>query len=119
MALNYIKSGNQALVEIVDDIVVPPGAFHIIGKQLGVAIKGGVQGDIIPVALDGVWDLTCEGAAFEPGTPLNFSVPNLALYTGTPELNDFRDVAIAWTAGGNGITKCKAKINGHIATLAP
>ena len=119
MAMNYVKSGYQALVEIVEDIVVPPGAFHIIGKQLGVAIGGGVQGDTIAVALDGVWDLPCEGDAFDPGTPLNFSVPNLTLYAGTPVAQDFVDVAIAWSAGGGSLETCLAKINGHIATLEP
>lgn len=117
MALNYIKSGDQALVVIVEDIVVPPGAFHIIGKQLGIAIAGGVQGDEIAVALVGVWNLPCEGPAFEPGVPLHFAVENMALYAGVAAPSDFENVAVAWSAGGDTLTICKAKINAHIATL--
>lgn len=117
MALNYVKSGQQAIIEILQDVVVVPGGFHIVGKQLGVAITGGVQGDTITVALDGVWELPCEGDSFEGGDPLHFSVSNLALYAGIPESQDFENIAIAWTDGGGSLETCLAKINGHIATL--
>lgn len=119
MALNYIKSGSQALVDIPPGVIVLPGGFHIIGKQLGIALSGGDgdKGDVIAVALDGVWELPCEGEAFLPATPLNFSVANLTLYAGIPELNDFENVALAWTEGGDTLTTCKALINAHMAEL--
>ena len=117
MALNYKKSGDQALVEIVDDIIVQPGGFHIIGKKLGVAISGGKQGDTIPVALRGVFDLACEGDAFEPGTLLHFSIPNLKMYSGVPEISDFANVGIAYSAGGGTLESSLVSINAHFGTI--
>lgn len=115
MALNYKKSGDQALVVLAPGQTVEAGDFHIIGKQLGVALSSGVEGDEIAVSLAGVWDLPCGGDAFEPGTPLHFSIPDLELYAGVPEVSDFENVAISWSEGGGAIENCLAKINTHIA----
>lgn len=119
MALNYIKTGNQALVDIPPEIEVKAGGFHIIGRQLGVAISGGVGPVQIAVALTGVWDLDCEGDAFDPGALLHFSVPNLKLYAGDPLPSDFENIAISVSAGGGELETCLAKINAHSGNLVP
>ncbi len=114
MAMNYVKTGQIMNVPIDQDI--QPGAFHIVGKKLGVAQGGGKAGDVIPVGIVGIYRLACAGDPFIKGAPLNFSVPNNNLYFGDAVPGDFVGCAVSMQAR-TAEDFCNVKINHHFATL--
>lgn len=54
--LNKIKSGRT--IDVVLTAITAGGALVAVGELVGVAIAGGVIGDTIAVALDGVYEVS-------------------------------------------------------------
>lgn len=57
MAKNYVQEGERIAYTIPAETTILSGAVVVIGSLIGIALEGGVAGDIIDVALEGVWNL--------------------------------------------------------------
>ncbi len=66
MAQNYINSGK--VFDYTAAGTITSGQAILIGTRLGIALKGGVSGDIIPVKMSGVFQL-----AKNTGASTNFA----------------------------------------------
>lgn len=68
MAQNFVKDG--CVIEVTLGATIAAGAGILIGSLVGVALKSGVSGDTINVALVGVWDLPKAPGAVTQGAAL-------------------------------------------------
>lgn len=99
------------------------GQVVVMGHALGVALKSGVSGEIIPVAIEGVFELPkVPGAVFVQGEKLIFDV-SAASGAGefddslaTPATGDITGGAIAMRAGLNTEPTCLVKLTPGNAT---
>lgn len=99
------------------------GQVVVMGHILGVALKGGASGDVIPVAIEGVFELPKVSAAvFVQGEKLIFDV-SAASGAGefddsaaTPATGDITGGAIAMRAGLNTEATCLVKLTPGNAT---
>jgi predicted RecA/RadA family phage recombinase len=104
--LNYIAAG-----------AITSGQVVVMGHTLGVALKSGVSGDTIPVAIEGVFELPKVAAAvFAVGEKLIFDI-SAASGAGefddsaaTPATGDITGGAIAMRLGANAETTCLVKL---------
>lgn len=110
--LNYIAAGN-----------ITSGQVVVMGHTLGVALKSGVSGDTIPVAIEGVFELPKVSAAvFTVGEKLIFDI-SAASGAGefddsaaTPATGDITGGAVAMRLGANAETTCLVKLTPGNAT---
>jgi predicted RecA/RadA family phage recombinase len=110
--LNYIAAG-----------VITAGQVVVMGHTIGVALKSGVSGDTIPVAIEGVFELPKVAAAvFVVGEKLIFDI-SAASGAGefddsaaTPATGDITGGAIAMRLGANAETTCLVKLTPGNAT---
>lgn len=56
MATNYIATGEQ--LDYPAAGAITSGSPVLIGTRLGVPLKSGISGDVIPMAINGIWTLT-------------------------------------------------------------
>jgi predicted RecA/RadA family phage recombinase len=105
--MNFIAAG-----------AVASGAVVVMGHTLGVALKAAAaSGDVIPVAIEGVFELPKVSAAvFVVGEKLIFDI-SAASGAGefddslaTPAAGDLTGAAIAMRLGANGETTCLVKL---------
>lgn len=110
--LDYVASGT-----------ITNGQVVVMGHTLGVALKGGGSGDVIPVAIDGVFELPKVSAAvFVQGEKLVFDISAAAGAgefddsAASPATGDITGGAIAMRAGLNAETTCLVKLTPGNAT---
>lgn len=113
--VNYIAAGTITSGQVVK-----------MSHTLGVALKSGVSGDTIPVAIEGVFELNkVDAAVFVVGEKLIWDVSEDTNAGGfddsaaTPASGDVTGAAIAMRAGANGETTCLVKLTPGNATLTP
>ena len=93
------------------------GAVVVMQNTLGVALKGGVSGETIPVAIEGVFELPkVPAATFIVGEKLIFDISAAAGAgefddnAATPAAGDLTGAAIAMRVGLNAETTCLVKL---------
>ena len=110
--MNYVAGGT-----------ITSGQVVVTGHTLGVALKSGGSGDVIPVAIEGVFELPKVSAAvFAIGEKLVFDVSAAAGAgefddsAAVPATGDITGGAIAMRAGLNTETTCLVKLTPGNAT---
>jgi len=99
---------------------IASGAVVELKHSLGVALKGASSGDVIAVAIEGVFELPKVSAAvFVVGEKLIWDTSAGAFddSAATPATGDITGAAIAMRAGANGETTCLVKLCPGNATL--
>lgn len=115
MTNKYVARGD--IVNYIAAGTITSGQVVVMGHTLGVALKSGVSGDTIPVAIEGVFELPKVSAAvFVVGEKLIFDV-SAASGAGefddsaaTPATGDLTGAAIAMRLGANAETTCLVKL---------
>lgn len=114
MAQNYIESGE--VKDFVLSGTVTTGSVVEIGDMVGVALKSGVSGDTIAVALEGVFEVpkvTGSGKAFTLGQKVyskgDGNVTPSADDGGSPA-TAYKLAGYAWTAATTTATTVQVKL---------
>lgn len=92
---------------------VSSGAVVELSHTLGVALESGVSGDVISVAIEGVFQLPKVSAAvFAVGEKLIWDTSSGAFddSSATPATGDLTGAAVAVVAGANTETTCTVKL---------
>lgn len=106
MATNFVQNGTRLPVTLAATLA--SGAGLLVGATFGVAQQGGVSGDEIELAVEGVWTLPkLSTDVVAKGVLLYWDDTNKRL-TVTASGNTL--VAKAWAAAGNGVTTVPAKL---------
>lgn len=121
MAKNFVARGD--VVDFIAAGDITSGQIVVMGHTLGVALKDGVSGDTVPVAIEGVFEVPKVSAAvFVVGEKLVFDI-SAASGAGefddssaTPAAGDITGGAIAMRAGANTETSCLVKLTPGNAT---
>ena len=116
--LNEIQRGHS--LNRVLSGTVASGAVVAMGNTIGVAIGGGVSGDTIAVAIEGVFELPkVSGAVFVQGEKLLWDTSAGAFddSAATPAAGDIMGAVVAVRAGANGETTCLCKLTPGNSTL--
>lgn len=120
MANNYIQPGD--VIPFTLAATVTAGAVVKVGQTLGVALEGGASGDVIQVAINGVFSCPKVSAAvIKAGEKLLWDVSagafddNLA----TPATGDVSgESVIAFEDSGATVTALKVRFTGVPGTVA-
>jgi len=118
MSTNYVQKG-----DVIDHTLsgtVAKGAVVALKHAIGIALAGGGSGDVIPVALEGVFTgPKVSGAVFVVGEKLIWDSSAGAFddSAATPASGDITGGVVAVVAGGNGETTCTFKLTPGNATL--
>jgi len=114
MAQNYIESGDVKDVTLSG--TVTSGSIVEIGELVGVALGSGVSGDVVAVALEGVFELTKvtgSGKSFTLGQKVYSngagSVTPSATDGGSPAV-DYKLVGHAWTTATTTATTVQVRL---------
>lgn len=121
MTDKFVARGD--VVNFIAAGTITSGQVVVMGHTLGVALKSGVSGDVIPVAIEGVFELPKVSAAvFVVGEKLVFDI-SAASGAGefddsaaTPAAGDITGGAVAMRLGANAETTCLVKLTPGNAT---
>lgn len=86
----------------------------VVGQQIGMPIKSGVSGDVITMAMEGVFSVPkVSGAIIAQGESViwDSSVSAFDDNAATPAAGDVSDACTAWEAAGAGVTEMLVKLN--------
>lgn len=122
MTKKFVAEGD--VMDYVAGGTITAGQVVVLKHILGVALKGGGSGDVIPVAIEGVFELPKVSAAvFVQGEKLIFDI-SAASGAGefddsaaSPATGDITGGAVAMRAGLNTETTCLVKLTPGNATL--
>jgi len=124
MSDNFRAKGD--IVNYVAGGTITSGQAVKMSHTLGVALKSGVSGDTIPVAIEGVYEMNkVDAAVFVVGEKLIWDVSEDSNAGGfddsaaTPASGDITGAAIAMRAGAASETTCLVKLTPGNATLTP
>ena len=112
MSKNQV-SRDGAVMDYVAGGTITSGSVVDMLHCIGVALKDGVAGDVIPVAIEGVFELPKVAAAvFVQGEKLIWDDSAGAFddSAATPASNDITGGVIAMRAGANAETTCIVKL---------
>jgi predicted RecA/RadA family phage recombinase len=121
MTVKFVQVG--AVVNYTAGGTIAAGDLIVMSHTLGVALKGGSSGDVIPVAIEGVFENIpkVSAAVFVVGEKLVLDVSatpdafdDSAM---TPATGDVTGAAIAMVAGSNGQTTCTIKLTPGNTTI--
>lgn len=121
MSKNQVQADGKIL-DYVCGGVVANGAVVDMLHCIGVALKAGVLNEVIPVAVEGVFELPKVSAAtFVQGEKLLWDDSAGAFddSAATPATTDIMGGVIAFRAGLNGETTCIVKLTPGNATRTP
>lgn len=105
---NYVQNGD--VLAVTAGGTVNSGDVVLAGSVVGVAINGGVSGDVISVSVKGVYNLTKNTTdVVARGAKLYWDAGNSRL-TVTPSTHEF--AGYAWAPAGNGDTKVDIRLIG-------
>lgn len=106
MAKNFIQKGERLTVTL--GATLATGAGLLVGATFGVLLTGGVNTDVVEMAVEGVWELPkLSTDVVAAGVLLYWDDTNKRL-TVTSSGNTL--VAKAWAAAGNPSATCLAKL---------
>jgi predicted RecA/RadA family phage recombinase len=121
MTVKFIQVGNT--IDYTAGGTVTAGDLIVMSHTLGIALKSGGSGDVIPVAIEGVFEGVpkVSAAVFVVGEKLILDVSATPDAfddsAATPATGDITGAAIAVKAGGNGETTCTIKLTPGNATI--
>lgn len=118
MSTNQIAEGR--VIERTLGGTVAAGAVVAMRTSIGIALKGGVSGDVIPVAVQGRFTVPKVSAAvFAQGEKLLWDTSAGAFDddAATPAAGDIMGAVVAATAGANGETTADVILTPGNATL--
>lgn len=99
---------------------VAAGDVVAMRGTIGIALKGGVSGDVIPVAIEGCFTVPkASGAVWAQGEKLlwDTSAGNFDDDAATPAAGDIMGAVVAMAAGQNGETTAVVKLTPGNTTL--
>ncbi len=121
MSKNQVQR-DGAVMDYVAGGTIVSGAVIDMLHCIGVALKDGVSGEVIPVAVEGVFELPKVSAAvFVQGEKLIWDDSAGAFddSAATPATGDITGGVIAFRAGANAETTCIVKLTPGNATRTP
>lgn len=105
MAQNYIESGKRLDYTVVEDETITSGQIVEKGNLVGISLNDGVEGSIVTVALEGVFEVekvTGSGTAMTLGQELYHNgagkLTTASDDGGTPTAVDFKFAGLCWKA---------------------
>lgn len=107
---NYIQDGHRISVTLA--AAKSAGAIEDFGNIVGVYAETGVTGDVVPVVLDGVFQLTKKAGASEAlsvGEKVYLSAAGAITVSSATGTNNPAGVAVETAA--TGATTCKVRLN--------
>lgn len=109
MAKNYVSEGSTIPVTLSGDVASGDGI--VVGTLLGVALESGGSGDVVSVAIEGVWDLPAlEAADIAVGAKFYWDVSAGEAISALPASGDLDGGAIAIEASGATSTTVRVKL---------
>lgn len=118
MSNNMVQRDGKVM-DYVCSGTVANGAVVAMLHSIGVALKAGVSGDTIPVAIEGVFELPkVPAAVFVPGEKLiwDTSAGQFDDSAATPATGDITGAVVAMRLGANAETTCIVKLTPGNAT---
>lgn len=118
MSGNFIQRGD--VIDRTLASTVAPGAVVPMRTSIGIALKGGVSGEVISVAIEGVFEVPkVPAAVFAQGEKLlwDTSAGQFDDDAATPAAGDIMGAVVAVRAGANGETTALVKLTPGNATL--
>ncbi len=110
MATNRLQDGET--IDITLSGTVVSGAVALIGNLVGIYTKAGVSGDVVAVAVTGVWSVTKIGSQAWTVGDLIYWATSPGEFTTVATANFRAGVAIEAVAGGAGDTTGKVRLDG-------
>ena len=118
MTVKYVQEGD--VLSYTAGATITAGQIVELKHVLGVALKSGVSGDVLPVAIEGCFTVPKVSAAvWVVGEKLiwDTSATGFDDSLATPATGDITGAAIAMAAGGNGETTAVVKLTPGNCTL--
>jgi predicted RecA/RadA family phage recombinase len=113
---NFVQPGNVLDYTIPSATTIEPGDVVVVNDLLGVAAKGGTTGDVIPVYLEGVYELDkTTGTAHNQGDVLYW---NSSTDKTTKTATGNKPIGYAFTAAASGATSNRVLL-APLARTAP
>ncbi|MDH3595719.1 MAG: DUF2190 family protein [Rhodospirillales bacterium] len=112
MATNLHADGN--VLDYVAGGTVSSGDVIVTGDTVGVLLKGGVSGDVLPLAIVGVFTVAkTAGTAWVQGDAIDWDASASAFHKGvTPAAGDVVSAGIAYAAAASAATTASIRLLG-------
>lgn len=119
MATNLNQDGN--IINYTATAAITSGTLYEIGSTLGVALKSGTTGDVVPIAIEGVYSgltkVAEANSAIAVGAPVYYrTTGGAAKLTGKATGGTYAGVGMA--AAVTGATTATIKLLGHPGATA-
>ena len=118
MTVKYVQEGN--VLSYIAGGTITAGDVVVVKHNIGVALKSGVSGDVIPVAIEGCFTVPKVSAAvWVVGEKLIYDVSagQFDDSAATPATGDITGGVMAMAAGANGETTAVVKLTPGNNTL--
>ena len=112
MATNLVADGK--VLDYTAGGTVSAGDVIVTGDTVGVLLKGGVSGDVLPLAITGVWTVAkTTGTAWVQGDAIDWDASATEFHKGvTPASGDVVSAGIAYTAAASAAATGQIKLLG-------
>lgn len=112
MATNYVGEGK--VLNYTAGGTVSAGDVIVTGSTVGILLKGGVSGNVLPLAVEGVFTVAkTAGTAWVQGDKIDWDASASAFHKGvTPAAGDVVGAGVAAIAAASAATTAQIKLLG-------
>ena len=112
MATNYVGEGK--VLDYVAGATITVGDVLVVGDTVGIALKSGVSGDVLPMAIEGVFTVAkTTGTAWVQGDAIDWDASASEFHKGvTPASGDVVSAGIASAAAASAAATGTIKLLG-------